>query len=67
MIRIGDAVAREVGVQKLSRHTGEAKGSYPCPHCGEAGVYLDRRQRELISSRGRVPLTEAKFTRAIRR
>ena len=29
MIRIGDAVAREVGVQKLARHTGEASGSSP--------------------------------------
>lgn len=61
MIRIGDAVAREVGVQKLARHTGEASGLCPCPHCGQAGVYLKRRERDLISSRGKVPLTEAKY------
>jgi hypothetical protein len=61
MIRIGDAVAREVGVQKLARHTGEASGPRPCPHCGQAGVYLKRRERDLISSRGKVPLTEAKY------
>jgi hypothetical protein len=61
MIRIGDAVAREVGVQKLARHTGEASGPRPCPHCGHAGVYFKRRSRQLISSRGQVPLTEAKY------
>jgi hypothetical protein len=61
MIRIGDAVAREVGVQKLARHTGEVSGPRVCPHCGQAGVYLKRRERELISSRGKVPLTEAKY------
>jgi hypothetical protein len=60
MIRIGDAVAREVGVQKLARHTGDASGSCPCPQCGHAGVYLKRRSRQLITSRGQVPLTEAK-------
>jgi hypothetical protein len=59
MIRIGDAVAREVGVQKLARHTGEASGPCPCPRCGQAGVYSKRCERELISSRGPVPLTEA--------
>jgi hypothetical protein len=61
MIRIGDAVAREVGVQKLARHTGDAGGPCRCPRCGQAGVYLKRRERQLISSRGPVPLTEAKY------
>jgi hypothetical protein len=61
MIRIGDAVAREVGIQKLACHTGEASGSRPCPHCGQAGVYLKRHSRQLVSSRGQVPLTEAKY------
>lgn len=61
MIRIGDAVAREVGVQKLARHTGEASGPCSCPRCGHAGVYVQHRSRELISSRGRVPVSEAKY------
>lgn len=61
MIRIGDAVAREVGVQKLARHTEDASGSPPCPDCGHAGVYLKRRSRQLITSRGQVPLTESKY------
>jgi predicted RNA-binding Zn-ribbon protein involved in translation (DUF1610 family) len=60
MIRIGDAVAGEVGVQKLARHTGGASGPHPCPHCGHTGIYVKRHSRELISSRGKVPLTEAK-------
>ena len=61
MIRIGDAVAREVGVQKLARHTGQAGSPCQCPRCGKEGVCLERRERELISSRGKVPLTEAKY------
>jgi hypothetical protein len=61
MIRIGDAVAREVGVQKLARHTGDAGEPRPCPRCGQAGLYSQRRERRLISSRGPVPLTEATY------
>lgn len=60
MIRIGDMVAREVGVQKLARHTGNPGGPCMCPQCGHAGVYLEPRERGLITSRGNVPLTEAK-------
>ena len=68
MIRIGDAVAREVGVQKLARHTGDASGPRRCPHCGQAGMRVKRRERELITSRGKVPLTEAKhYCRKCRR
>lgn len=61
MIRIGDFVAREVGVQKLARHTGKASGPERCPHCGEEGVPWEQQSRELISSRGNVPVTEAKY------
>ena|SRR5229473_1023096 len=61
MVRIGDAVACEVGVQKLARHTGDVSESCRCPHCGQAGVYLKRHARDLITSRGKVPLSEAKY------
>lgn len=61
MIRISDAVAREVGVQKLARHTGHASGPRHCSQCGQEGVYLKRHSRELITSRGQVPLSEAKY------
>ncbi len=41
MVRIGDLVAREVGVQKLARHTGEVRGaSAVCPDCGQPGERL---------------------------
>ena len=61
MIRIGDAVAREVGVQRLARHTTQSGEPCPCPNCGQAGVYVKRRERELISSRGKVPLSESQY------
>jgi hypothetical protein len=61
MIRIGNAVAREVGIQKLEQHTGEASNACTCPRCGQAGTSVGRRSRELITSRGNVPLSEAKY------
>ncbi len=61
MIRIGDAVAREVGVQKLARHTDDACQHPQCPSCGETGMLVKKRARDLITSRGEVPVTEAKF------
>ena len=61
MIRIGDLVAREVGVQKLARHTGPAPEHPPCPDCGQAGEHVGEHARQLITRRGKVPLTEAKY------
>lgn len=61
MIRISDAVAREVGVQKLARHTDHASEPCHCPQCGEEALHLKRHSRELITSRGQVPLSEAKY------
>src|SRR3989304_9608379 len=37
MVRIGDQVAREVGVQKLACHTSQAPERPPCPRCGHSG------------------------------
>jgi DNA-directed RNA polymerase subunit RPC12/RpoP len=61
MIRISNAVAREVGIQKLEQHTSQASDACACPQCGEAAIYAGRRSRELISSRGNVPVSEAKY------
>ena len=61
MVRIGDLVAREVGVQMLAQHTGEAPEHSPCPHCGHAGEHVGHRARDVITRRGQVPLTEAKY------
>ncbi len=61
MVRIGDLVAREVGVQKLARHTGEVREHPPCPDCGQPGERLGEHARDLITRRGKVPLAEAKY------
>ncbi len=53
MVRIGDLVAREVGVQKLARHTGEVREHPPCPDCGQPGERLGRDARDLITRRGK--------------
>jgi hypothetical protein len=61
MVRIGDLVAREVGVQKLARHTRVEGQSPQCPNCGRVGERLGEQARDLITRRGKVPLTEAKY------
>ncbi len=61
MVRIGDLVAREFGMQKLAEHTGPEPEHPPCPKCGCAGVKQGKHARQLITRRGEVPLTEAKY------
>jgi len=60
MVRNGDLVAREVGVQKLARHTEKVKDDR-CPRCGRAGDRAEDRDREIITRRGTVPVSEAKY------
>jgi transposase-like protein len=61
MNEIGDAVAREFGRRSLARHTSRACEHPPCPDCGSPGQRREQRTRRLITSRGLVPVTEAKF------
>jgi transposase-like protein len=61
MVRIGDQVAQEFGVQALAQHTRHAPEHPPCPDCGHAGEHAGPHTRELITRRGQVPLTEAKY------
>jgi predicted RNA-binding Zn-ribbon protein involved in translation (DUF1610 family) len=61
MVRIGDMVAREFGTQKLAEHLGETAARSQCPDCGHEGVFVGDRSRDLITRRGPVPLTEAKY------
>jgi hypothetical protein len=61
MIRIGDQVAREFGIQKLARHTEDVPEHPPCPDCGHAGEHVGEQARRLITRRGELPLTEAKY------
>src|SRR6187402_2706941 len=58
MVRIGDMVAREFGVQKLATHMSRPPEDPPCPHCGHAGEPQGERTRHAITRRGEVPLTE---------
>ena len=61
MVRIGDLVAREVGIQKLARQVAPECPEAHCPQCGHAGEHVGTETRELITRRGKLPLTEAKF------
>ncbi len=61
MVRIGDMVAREFGLQTLADHTSRIPSEPQCPDCGHAGEHLGERTRKLITRRGEVPLTEAKY------
>jgi hypothetical protein len=61
MVRIGDMVAREFGVQKLAAHMSRPPQQPPCPDCGQAGEHQGERTRNMITRRGEVPLTEAKY------
>jgi len=62
MVRIGDMVAREFGQQKLAAHMSRpSKDPPPCPDCGHAGEHQGERPRNVITRRGEVSLTEAKY------
>lgn len=61
MVRIGDLVAREFGVQKLAACTSQPPENPQCPRCGHAGEPQGERTRQVITRRGEVPLTEAKY------
>ncbi|MFZ0790962.1 MAG: hypothetical protein WAM94_15230 [Chromatiaceae bacterium] len=61
MVRIGDMVAREFGKGVLSRHTSHPPEHPRCPDCGHAGEHQGEQTRDLITRRGEVPLTEAKY------
>lgn len=61
MVRIGDMVAREFGAQKLAVRTSQIPKDPQCPDCGHAGEHLGEQTRDLITRRGEVPLTEAKY------
>jgi uncharacterized protein with PIN domain len=61
MVRIGDMVAREFGLQKLATHMSRPPRQPRCPDCGHAGEHQGEQTRQVITRRGEVPLTEAKY------
>lgn len=60
MIEIGDLVAREFGQRRLARHTRRPCENLQCPSCGSPGEHVGEETRELVTSRGLIPVTEAK-------
>jgi transposase len=60
MVRIGDLVAREIGRRKLARHLEEVKDDR-CPACGQTGDPAGTHDRELVTRRGKVAVSEAKY------
>lgn len=61
MVRIGDLVAREFGLRKFAAHMSRPPQDPRCPDCGHAGEHQGERTRQVITRRGEVPLTEAKY------
>jgi len=61
MVRIADQVAREVGIQKLAHQASHLPAEPQCPDCGHAGEHQGEQTRPIITRRGEVPLTEAKY------
>jgi hypothetical protein len=61
MVRIADMVAQEFGLQKLADHMSRPPDHPQCPDCGHAGEHQGERTRNIITRRGEVPLTEAKY------
>lgn len=61
MVEIGDQVSREVGAQLLAACTAEAPESPCCPKCGHAGQRRGNKTRDVITRRGNVAVTEAKY------
>ena len=61
MVELGDAVAREYAAQLLARQMGHPPPTACCPGCHEPGERVGQRERELLTRRGPVPLSEAKY------
>lgn len=60
MVRIGNLVAQEIGRRKLARHLAEVKDDR-CPTCGNSGTSAGTRDRELVTRRGKIAVSEAKY------
>ena len=60
-VEIGDLVARAIVAEKLRRRMQNPPEHPTCPHCGRPGVNVGPRDRTLLTRRGEVPVTEAKY------
>lgn len=59
-VEIGDAVAAKV-MEIKSADRPEVSNESICPQCGKEGRYQGMRERELISRRGPVTITEPEY------
>jgi hypothetical protein len=58
-IEVGDAVSAALLARQASEQPVQEESS--CPQCGQTGRYTGDRQRELISRRGPVTITEPAY------
>jgi transposase-like protein len=61
VVDIGDRVARALLAEKLVRRLEPPAEPPPCPDCGGPSEAAGVRKRTLVTRRGKVPLTEAKY------
>lgn len=59
-VEIGDAVSVEL-LKRKSKGQPAADEQPTCPKCGKLGRYQGQRERELISRRGAVTITEPEY------
>lgn len=60
-VEIGDLVARAIMAEKLVLRLQDPPEHSPCPHCGRPSEPAKERRRKLLTRRGEVLLTEAKY------
>src|SRR5205085_4078249 len=60
-VNLGDLVARAIMAEKLVRRLKDPPEHPPCPRCGRPSEPEKERHRKLLTRRGEVLLTEAKY------
>ena len=60
-VNIGDLIARAWMAEKLVGRLEPPEEPPPCPDCGGPSEAAGLRKRTLLTRRGKVPLTEAKY------
>lgn len=60
-VNVGDMIARALMAEKLVRRLEPPGKPPPCPDCGGASQSAGVRKRSLLTRRGEVPVTEAKY------
>jgi hypothetical protein len=61
MVELGDGVAREYARRQLACLLDGSPEHPPCPDCEHPGEPAGKREREILTRRGPVPICEAKY------